>query len=117
MTTEERRRRRFSESFRKARVKEIESGLVTAIEVGRLYEVKVSSINRWLDKFGTKKRPQVIIVKTADDINRLKDQEKEIIHLKQVIAEMHLKYLVTAEYLSLAREKLGANFPKKTKSE
>ena len=117
MTTEERRRRRFSESFRKARVKEIETGLVTVTDVSRLYEVKVSSINRWLDKYGTKKRSQIIMVETTDDINRLKDQEKEIKRLKQVIADMLLDSLVTKEYLLLAREKLGADFPKKTKPE
>ncbi len=117
LTTEERRRRRFSESFRKARVKEIEKGLVRISDVSRLYEVKMSSIQGWLKKYGTKERPGIIMVETTDDINRLKAQEEEIKRLKEIIADMHLKSLETTEYLAIAKEKLGENFLKKTKPE
>ena len=39
MTTEERRRRRFTESFRKEQVAKIDSGELTITDVCRLYEV------------------------------------------------------------------------------
>lgn len=58
MTVEERRRRRFSEEFRREQVELIESGKLTRTEVSKLYEVKVSNVNRWLRRFGKKPFPE-----------------------------------------------------------
>jgi hypothetical protein len=51
MTTEERRRRRFTEDFRKARVNLMELGKITVSEVSKLYEVKPDNVQRWPKKW------------------------------------------------------------------
>lgn len=78
MTVEERHRRRFSEEFRKDQVARIERGEVTIIEVGHLYEVKPSSVKRWVLKYGVKGLPEPIVIRSSKDVNRLKDLEKRI---------------------------------------
>lgn len=115
MTVEERRRRRFSEEFRKEQVSLIESGQRTIKEVTRLYEVKYDSVKRWLEKYGTKKLPDQVVIQTQAEVNRIKELERQASHLKEVIGEQQIELLYLRECLALARERLGEDFEKKTK--
>ncbi len=115
MTVEERRRRRFSEEFRKEQVTLIESGQRKITEVCRLYEVKYDSVKRWLDKYGTKARPDQIVIQTQTEVNRIKELEKQASRYKEVIGEQQVELLYLRECLALARERLGEDFEKKIK--
>ena len=115
MTVEERRRRRFSEEFRKEQVSLIESGQRRIREVCRLYEVKYDSVKRWLDKYGTKDRADQIVIQTQAEVNRIKELEKQSSRYKEVIGEQQLELLYLRECLTLARERLGEDFEKKIK--
>ena len=64
LTTEERRRRRFSESFRKEQVALIDKGAKTISQVSREYHVKPASVRRWVARFGEVELPQQILVRT-----------------------------------------------------
>lgn len=116
MTVEERRRRRFTESFRKDQVALIESDKVTIQEVSKLYEVKVASIRRWLDKYGKKKRAPQIIISSNNDYNRLRILEKENGKLKELIGDQHVKMVYLEHLLELAKGQLGSDFEKKLES-
>lgn len=113
MTTEERRRRRFSESFRKEQVQLIESGTVSIAEVSRLYQVRAQNVRNWLKKYGSKKLPEPIVITNSSEINRLKELEKENLKLKQIIGDQQVKVLYQEELIKLAEERLGRNFEKK----
>jgi len=113
MTTEERRRRRFSASFRKEQVKLIESGKATIIELSRLYEVRPDNVRKWVKRFGTKKLPEIIIITNSSEIDRLKDLEKENLNLKQIIGEQQVKLIHLEQLTTLAKEQLGDGFEKK----
>ena len=115
MTVQERRRRRFSEEFRKEQVRLIESGQRTIAEVSRLYEVRRDSVSRWVKKYKTKDLPGRIIIQSEEEIDRIKDLEKRNEHLKKVIGEQQLEVLYLRECLKLARERLGEDFEKKIK--
>lgn len=115
MTVEERRRRRFSEEFRKEQVRLIESGQLTIADVSRLYQVKRESIKRWLDKYAVKELPGQIIIQAQEEINRIKELERQANHYKKVIGEQQLELLYLRECINLAKERLGEDFEKKTK--
>ena len=115
MTVEERRRRRFSEKFRKEQVSLIESGQRKISEVCRLYEVKYDSVKRWIDKYGTKELPGQLVIQTQAEVNRIKELEKQASHYKEVIGEQQVELLYLRECLTLARERLGEDFEKKIK--
>lgn len=115
MTEEERRRRRFSEAFRKEQVNLIESGQRSIGDVSRLFEVKRACIKRWLEKYGTKTLPEQIVIHTQSEVNRVKELEERSAHLKRVIGEQQVEILYLRECLEVAKEKLGADFEKKTK--
>lgn len=116
MTVEERRRRRFSETFRKEQVALIEGGQATVAEISRLYEVKAENVRRWLVKFGKKKLPERIIVSSSKDIDRLRDLERENEKLKAFIGAQQVKMVYLEELLQLAKDQLGEDFEKKWNS-
>lgn len=113
MTSEERRRRRFSEEFKKEQVQLIESGKVTVKEVSKLYEVKPDNVKKWLDRFGKKKRPGLILVSSPTEYNRLRELEKEIKKLTELIGKQQIELTYKNELIQKAEERLGKDFKKK----
>lgn len=113
MTVEERRRRRFSVSFRKEQVSYIEKGEVTIREVSRMYEVKSASIKRWLLEYGTKPLPEPIIIQTKKDYDRLSELEKENKRLKEMLGDQYVKLVYHQKLVEIAKEQLGYDFEKK----
>ena len=113
MTVEERHRRRFSEDFRKQQVQLIEGGELSIGEVSRLYEVKRTSIKRWLIKYGTQKFPEKILITNGSEIDRLKDLEREVRRLKEIIGEQQVHIINQKGIIRLAERRLGNGFEKK----
>jgi len=82
MNEAERRRRHFSDNFKKSKVQELELGRLTISDLKKQYEVSSTTIYRWIANFGTmKNKPERIIVETDSDT-------KELLLLKQKIAEL-----------------------------
>ena len=82
MNEAERRRRHFSDNFKKSKVQELELGRLTISELKRQYEVSSTTIYRWIANFGTmKNKLERIIVETDSDT-------KELLLLKQKIADL-----------------------------
>lgn len=115
LTLEERRRRRFSESFRKQQVAYIEDGSKTISQVAHEFDVKADNVRLWVKKYGVKELAKPIIIQTEEDINRIKTLEKEAAYLKQLLGSQHVELVYLKECLSLAKEKLGEEFEKKIK--
>lgn len=113
MTTEERRRRRFSEDFKKEQVAHIESGKITIGEVSKLYQVKSANVKRWLVSYGKKKLPGKILVSNGKEFDRIRELEKENKNLMEVIGKQQVKLIYKEELIKLAKEKLGEDFEKK----
>lgn len=113
MTEEERRRRRFSEAFRKEQVSLIESGQLTIPEVSRLYEVKSSSVRLWVKKYGKHPLPGPILISSRKEIDRLKALEAENRQLKELLGGQQVELIYKEKLLSLAKEQLGDDFEKK----
>jgi transposase-like protein len=115
MTVNERQHRRFSEEFRREQVKLIEKGERTIAQVSQLYEVKRDNVRRWVKQYGIKDRPEMIVIQTQEEVNRIKDLQSQVLKLNEVIGKMHVELLYKSELLDLARKHLGADFEKKIK--
>lgn len=113
MTVEERRRRRFSEGFRKEQVALIERGDTTIGEVSRLYEVKADSIKRWLARFGKKALPERILVTNGKEYDRIGELQKENQRLLELIGKQQVELVYKSGLIELAKAKLGEGFEKK----
>jgi transposase len=113
MTTEERRRRRFSEDFKKEQVRLIESGKVTLGEVCKLYQVRPYSVQRWLTSYGKKALPGKIVISNGKEFDRIRELEKENRNLMELIGKQQVELVYKNELIRLAKEKLGEDFEKK----
>jgi transposase len=113
MTKEERRRRRFTEDFKKSQVQLIEAGSVTVAEVSRLYEVRRSNVYNWVRKYGIKPALQPIIVSDGSEINRLKELEKENKRLLEIIGKQQVELFYQRTVVEFAKSMLGEDFEKK----
>ena len=71
-------RRVFSEEFKKARVKEYESGKFTVNELGRLFGLQPKVIYRWIYKYSVYNKKSVKVVEMKDIFGiLLKSREPE----------------------------------------
>jgi transposase-like protein len=113
MTVEERRRRRFSEEFRKESVKRIQNGEITPTQIGKLYEVKVESIKRWIKKYGDGSYKSRIIVSFGEEIDSIRNLEKEVKKLRSIIADQQIELTYYKSAKEVAERKLGKDYEKK----
>jgi len=113
MTVEERRNRRFSEEFRRKQVSLIENKLTTMKEVSIKYEVKQESVKGWLKKFGIMNYSNHILISSPEEVNRIRDQDKEIKAIKQIVAEVHIRNVYLESVLSVIKKEYGSDWEKK----
>ncbi|MFZ1735866.1 MAG: transposase [Candidatus Moraniibacteriota bacterium] len=115
MTVDDRRRRRFSEEFKRSIVLQLEKEEITVKQVSALYEVKMENVKAWLGKFGKTPLPKTIIIHTTDEITTLKDLRAQNQQLKVVVADGSVELHMTKSILKLYQEKYGFDLEKKTK--
>lgn len=100
--------RRYSEAFKLKILDELSTGKYTKRQLGKLYGINPSTINEWIKKYERKDLMNTrVTVKTKDEISRIKELQKEIKVLKELLLKKDLEGLVSDAYLEVAAEKLG----------
>lgn len=102
---ERKERRVFSESFKREKVKLIESGQVTIYQLSKLLELGEASLYRWVEKYGTSDMRQPrIVIETESDYLKLVKLEKQLNSLQQVIGKLHIKLDYYEELIKATNE-------------
>lgn len=115
MTTEERRRRRFSEAFRKEQAGLIQSGQTTIAQVSRRYQVRANNVSNWVKKYGKPSKHQgLYTVGNAADMDRLGELQKEHQELQVLFSQQQVRLVYLEQLVSIARKELGQDFEKKS---
>lgn len=100
--------RRYSESFKLKILSELSTGKYTKRQLGRTYGIQNSTINEWIKKY---KRTDLmntrIIVQDKDEITRIKELQKELEKLKEILIKKDLDQLVSDSYLEVIAEEFG----------
>jgi transposase len=100
--------RRYSESFKLKILSELSTGKYTKRQLGRIYGIQNSTINEWIKKYNrTDLMNTRIVVQDKDEITRIKELQKEVEKLKEILVKKDLDQLVSDSYLEVAAEKLG----------
>ena len=85
-------RRRYSESFKKARVKDFEAGTFTVSQLSRLYGVGENVLYRWIHRYGKQGKPKMIIVESSDSPSeKLRLLEQKIAELERLLGQKQIK--------------------------
>lgn len=100
--------RRYSEPFKLKILDELTTGKLNKNQLGKLYGINPTTINEWIRKYNRKDLMNTRIkVETKDEITRIKELQKEIKQLKQLLLKKDLDALVLDSYLEIAAEQLG----------
>lgn len=97
------RRRIFAEDFKKALVKEYESGKFTVSELGRLHQIKSALIYRWIYKFSVYNKKKVMVVEMSDSsTQKLKVLEIRIKELERIVGQKQIMIDYLEKMIELA---------------
>ena len=90
--------RRYSEGYK----------LKVLAELGNLYGINRTALNKWIQKYDRKDLMNTrITVETTDELSRIKTLKKEIDQLKSLLLKKDLDTLMLDAYLEIASENLG----------
>ncbi|WP_235295614.1 transposase [Portibacter lacus] len=109
----ERQRRRFSETFKKKKVKDIELGKVKVSEICKAYTVSYSAVYKWIDKFGSISKPERIIVESKSDTQKILALQKRIAELERMVGQKEIELTFKEKMIEIAEEKYGIEIKKK----
>lgn len=104
----------FSEEFRKARVKEYESGEFSVEEIARLFDIQGTVIYRWIHRYSTYNKKRAILVEMKDSAkHKLKDYEKRIADLERIVGQKQLNIDFLEKMIELAEQQYSVDIKKK----
>lgn len=114
MTTSERIRRHFSDSFKIQKVRELEAGKVKISELCNQYELADVTVYRWLNKFGSMKtKKERLIIETDSDTKQLIELKKKLAELERIIGQKQIQLDFKDKMIELAEEMYGVDIKKK----
>lgn len=114
MTIEERKLRRFSENFKREKVREIDLKKTKITDICRVYEVSKSTVREWINKYGMKSEKGVkIIVETESDTNQLLALKKQVAELERIVGQKQIQLDFKDKMIDIAEEMYGVDIKKK----
>jgi transposase-like protein len=114
MSVEERRRRTFSESFKRKKVREIEQKITTVLQVCRQYEVSQTNVYKWLNKYGDGYKKGVkTIVEMESDTRKILELKAKLAELERIIGQKQIQIDFKDKMIELAEEEYGIDIKKK----
>lgn len=114
MNETDRRIRRFSENFRKEKVRELELGIVSIRDLRQQYQVSDMSVRRWIAKFSSmKEKKERLIVESQSDTVQLLELKKKVAELERVVGQKQLLIDFQQKMIELAEEEYRVDIKKK----
>jgi transposase len=108
----QRERRYFSESARRAIVKEIDQGLSKA-EASRKYEVSQSAVYKWMVKYSAHYQAALVkVVEHASDSNKVKKLEAELQQAYALLGRAKAESIFLQTVIEKADEEMGTDLKK-----
>jgi transposase len=114
MSTDQRRRRTFSEDFKVGKVLELERGQTRVSEICKQYELSSVSVYRWITKFGSmKKKKERLIVESQSDTKQLLELKRKVAELERIIGQKQILLDFKDKMIDIAEEMYGVDIKKK----
>lgn len=114
MSQSERRRRFFSEGFKRQKVREIEQGATRIAEVCRQYEVSDTAVRKWLRQYGVKQAGQPrLVVESQSDTQELLRLKQQVAELERLLGQKQILIEFTEKMIELAEDHYGVDIKKK----
>lgn len=103
----------FSESFRKERVKEYESGRHTVLEISRLYGISDVTVYKWIYRYSTyNKKGYKVVEEKNSGRNRVQELLERVADLERALGQKQIKVDYLETLLEAAGERYGTDLKK-----
>jgi transposase len=114
LTRKERQNRFFNESFKRAKVSELDRNILTIAELCKEYQVTRSAVYRWIYKYSQmRKRENKQIIEPESETRKVLLLKQEVNELQRVIGEKQLKLDFLDKMIELAEQEYGVDIKKK----
>ena len=109
-----RKRRIYSEEFKKQIVKEFESGKASVLQLEKLYGVNNASIYDWIYKFSTFNDKGYRVVEMKDSTGKkFKELEDKIKELERMVGMKQIKIDYLEKMIEIAKDEFDMDIKKK----
>jgi len=107
------KRRKFSEDFKRSLIKEYESGKFSVPQLERLYGISNNSIYSWIYKYSTfnEKGFRIIEMKESSS-SRLKTLEQKVKDLERTVGQKQIMIDYLEKMMDIAKEELNIDIKK-----
>lgn len=114
LTQSERRRRIFSEDFKKQKVREIELKQTTISEVSKAFEVRYNNVSKWMQKYSSSYKKGIrLIVEMESETQKLISLQAKVAELERIIGQKQVTIDFQAKMIELAEQSYGIDIKKK----
>lgn len=109
--------RRFSEEFKKKKVRELEKNITTIPDICRTYYVSKQSVYRWIYKYSIMAKKQLKqVVESKSDTQTIKALRERIKELERVIGQKQLLIEFKEKMIEIAENTYKIDIKKKFSS-
>lgn len=110
--------RKFSDSFKRKKVREIERGHSTVSQIAKAYEVSSTAVYKWVEKFSTNLvRENKVVVEAKSDTQKIQKLEQRIKELEQTVGKKQMSIDFLEKLIELASDEMNTDIKKKYGSE
>jgi transposase len=110
-----RKKRAFSEAYKRELVRLFESGKFSVLQLGKLYGIQISVIYRWIYTYSQfNESGYRIIEMKQSSTNKLKVMEQRIKELEKIVGQKQIKIDFLEEMINVAKEELKIDIKKKS---
>lgn len=113
-----RKRRSYSEEFKREIVSIFESGKLSVLQIEKLYGVKNNSVYNWIYKFSTFNEKGFRIVEMKDSsVDKMKELERKIKELEQAVGQKQIKIDYLEKMIDIANDELKVDIKKNSNTQ
>jgi transposase-like protein len=109
--------RRFSEDFKKKRVKELEQNIVRVCDICKTYQVSRASVYKWIYKYSVMaQKKHMQIVEPKSDTKKIQMLEERIKELERAVGQKQMMLDFKDKMIEIAEQTYDIDIKKKLAS-
>jgi len=118
LSAEERRKRTFSEEFKRQKVKEIERKQTSVLQVSKAYQVRPNNVYKWMDKYSVKDKNGVrLVVEMESETKRVLALMQKVAELERIVGQKQIVIDFQNKMIELAEQEYQVDIKKKLETE
>lgn len=114
LTISQRRKRYFTDEFKRRRVEELDHKLTTVADICKAYEVSDTAVYKWIYKYSRmRKKQERQVVESESESVRFNKMQERVKELERIIGQKQLLIDFQEKVIELAEEEYSIDIKKK----